>query len=236
MVAGTLSGAEYFMGNFLTRPIEGSNPRGFFEDKIINQINEELLARVTPKRLPIVGDYICKHIPMNKQRWLSKVDVGTPILSNSELDEKIQNLVLNRPFCFKDPRFSYTLPVWRKWLNSTRFICVFRDPESTVKSIIEECNTRPYLQNFRITSKHALEVWILMYRHILELHSLRGDWLFIHFDQVLTQQGLDLIEDFIDATVDRSFPEIDLKHQIPAICHSPVASKIYETLCEKSAF
>ncbi|RME58681.1 sulfotransferase family protein, partial [Candidatus Parcubacteria bacterium] len=49
MVAGTLAKAGYFMGTQFVPPRE-SNPKGFFEDHEINDINEAILKKVVPHR------------------------------------------------------------------------------------------------------------------------------------------------------------------------------------------
>lgn len=52
--------------------------------------------------------------------------------------------------CYKDPRFSYTLPAWLPYLHDTRMICIFREPGLTAESIVTECRTMPYLANLEM--------------------------------------------------------------------------------------
>jgi len=54
------------------------------------------------------------------------------------------------PLCYKDPRFSYTLPAWLPCLHDTRRICIFREPGLTAESIVTECRTMPYLANLEM--------------------------------------------------------------------------------------
>src|SRR5690349_12501793 len=103
MLAGTLCGAGYYMGEHLV-PANEANPKGFFEDDEINAINEALLAPLTPRRRPAYG-----------WRWLASVPVGTPFACPPELGQRIQAQTARAPFCFKDPRFCYTLPAWRRF-------------------------------------------------------------------------------------------------------------------------
>ena len=37
-----------------------------------------------------------------------------------------------QPLCLKDPRFSYTLPAWERYLGAFTVLCVFRDPVAVV--------------------------------------------------------------------------------------------------------
>src|ERR1700677_4686273 len=51
MAAGILARAGYFMGDELW-PTDVGNPKGQFEDREVNQINDELIASVSPKAPP----------------------------------------------------------------------------------------------------------------------------------------------------------------------------------------
>lgn len=235
MVAGTLAKAGYFMGDHLY-PGRESNPKGFYEDPEINGINEMLIAQVIPQRPRVLGKWFFRGRPLEGQRWLARMPVGTEIPSLSTVNERIQRATQREPFCFKDPRFSYTLPVWRPFLKSTGFVCVFRDPASTALSMLKECRDAEYLHSLSLTFRQALEVWRLMYRHILEVHRHEGAWLFLHYDQILSGEGLDRLEVFADAPVDRSFPD-------PSLCRSfsdyPVPEEIahiYQHLCKIAGY
>ena len=214
MVAGTLAKAGYFMGENLYPPRE-SNPKGFFENAEVNGINEALLAQVILRRPLIIPQRLRKIFfrrrPIRGQRWLARVPVGTYILVPSSIEERIRNLTQRTPYCFKDPRFSYTLPAWLPALENTVFVCIFRDPATTVASILKECKNAQYLHSLSINKEQAIQVWTLMYRHILEVHHHHGEWLFLHFDQVLEKTGIDKLADFIHARVDYSFPDAKLK-------------------------
>jgi hypothetical protein len=230
MAAGTLAKAGYFMGDRLYPP-RHSNPKGFFEDPEINGINEELIARVIPKRPRILGKWFFRDRPVYGQRWLARVPLDTKIEPSPKIIERIKRATEREPFCFKDPRFCYTLPVWRPYLKDTVFLCVFRHPAVTAKSIIKECNDMKYLQSLSINFAQALEVWTLMYRHILEFHMHEGDWLFVHYNQILEGEGLDHIERFTGAKVDRTFPEASLRRTECNIDVPPDTLKVYKELC-----
>jgi hypothetical protein len=224
MIAGTLARAGYYMGSRLVPPRD-SNPKGFFEDHEINDINETVLKHVVPHRPRYIGRILFRHRLGYMQKWLARVPVGTPIPTPQGIERRIQEAVQHEPYCFKDPRLSYTLPVWRPHLRNTVFICVFRDPASTAMSIVKECR-QPYLRRLNMDTDTALEIWQLMYRHILEIHCREGKWLFLHFNEALQSSGLDRLEEFTGATVDRTFPDPALRR---SVSHQPVPPKVWET-------
>jgi len=229
MVAGTLAKAGYFMGTRLVPPRD-SNPKGFFEDHEINDINENILKQVVPHRPRYIGRLFFRNRLGYMQKWLARVPLDTPIPCPPGVQPRIRRAVQHMPFCYKDPRFSYTLPVWRPYLKDTVFICVFRDPASTALSIVKECQ-QPYLRRLQMDFDTALEVWYWMYRHIVEVHRLEGEWLFIHFNQVLQPVGLDRLEAFTGARVDRSFPDPSLRRSISKQPVPATVRSVYEQLC-----
>jgi hypothetical protein len=235
MVAGTLAKAGYFMGEDLYCPRQ-SNPKGFFEAPEINGINEELIARAIPKRPPVVGRWFFRARPVYGQRWLARVPLETKIKSSLATVERIRRVVERQPYCFKDPRFCYTLPAWRPYLKDTVFVCVFRHPAVAAESILRECADAQYLHGLSIDFEGALMVWTLMYRHVLEIHSHEGEWLFLHFDQVLQDEGLDRLEEFTGAGIDRGFPEASLRRTVSGLAVPKASLSIYERLCELASF
>ena len=231
MVAGTLAKSGYYMGNNLYPAREG-NPKGFFEAPEINSINEDLIGQVVKKRPPLfLAKWFLRDRPRRGQLWLAHIPVSTNIPTPLSVKERIEEAVEEQPYCFKDPRFSYTLPAWRPFLKNVVFICVFRDPATTAASILKECRNADYLHDLKITFEQALNVWTLMYKHILEIHCHEGDWLFLHYDQVLYGNGLDQIEILTGAKVDRSFPEGTLKRTRPSGLAIEESRSVYKELC-----
>ena len=229
MVAGTLANTNYFMGKDLL-PARDANPKGFFEDQEVNDINETILDGCVSQRVKIMGiEFFC-YRPLYGHRWLARIPVRKMIsVPSSSIRTRIMSLVRNEPYCFKDPRFSYTLPVWRPFLRNTVFICVFRNPATTANSIVHECHSNDY--NLRINFRQAMEIWTLMYQHIIETHRHYGEWLFLHYDQLLTRSGLDKLESFTGASINRSFPDPSLDRSPTSDSISHVASSVYRELC-----
>lgn len=234
MLAGILSKSGHFMGDRLW-PANISNPTGYFEDAEVNQINEDLLDKVVPPRWRGPLRRFTRHRPGNGQRWLAQVPVGRRIRSDPGLDRRIAAIVARRPFCLKDPRFSYTLPAWRDRLEEVRFIVVFRDPDTTANSILTECRTARYLHDLHMNRERAFRVWTLMYLHILEVHAHSGEWGWFHYDQLRTPQGLDRLEAFCGVAIDRSFPREELKRSRPSGEVPPDAARVYAELRERAS-
>jgi hypothetical protein len=216
MVAGTLAGAGYFMGERMI-PAGEQNEKGFFEDFEINAINEQLIESAMPfwrRRIPYrYRRWIAPDDQPRDHRWLASIPVHRTVAEpDPAVRARMNELTSRSPYCFKDPRFSYTLPAWRKSLANEVYICVFRDPDATAQSMVKMCSGHPYWRDVHLPRKQALRVWESMYAHILERHSHEGRWLFLHFNQVLTPEGLEKIEQFAEVEVDRGFPDSKLRH------------------------
>jgi hypothetical protein len=225
MLAGTLGQAGYYMGEHLV-PADEGNPKGYFEDDEINAINEELLYPVTP--VAWQGRY--------GWRWFASIPLGTPLAASPALAGRMQAQTSRTPFCFKDPRFCYTLPAWRPFLPDTRCLCVFREPMRTARSIVKECQTADYLAGLPMDLGQALEVWTLMYRHVLEVHRHSGEWVFLHYDQLFQDSGLDRVQAALGMPVDRRFPDPGLKR---SSAEGPLPSdtlRVYRDLCQLAGY
>lgn len=231
MLAGTLSKAGYFMGKNPLPP-NRNNPKGYFETREVESLNEELIATVVPARPKFWGKWFFHDRPLFTQRWLASVPVGTEVDCSPALAARIEEAVSTEPYCFKDPRFCYTLPAWRPYLRDVGFVCVFRDPATTTKSIMHVMGDEDYLQSLSLSKDRAFEVWTLMYRHILENHRHEGKWLFLHYNQLFESSGRRQLEDFLQVSVDDSFPERSLSRSFSDDSAPETAIRVYEQLCE----
>lgn len=235
MVAGAIAGAGYHVGHDLigARP---ANPKGFFEDREVNRINEDLLDPVVRSRPAGRLGALFRHRTRHGQRWLAAVPVDAPIIAGTEITARIATAVSHRPFCLKDPRFSYTLHLWQDALAvPAAQVCVFREPGRTADSVLREVREARYLRDLRIDRDQVLRVWTLMYRHILERHRSRGDWLFLHYDQVVDRTSLDRLDDLLDAHVDRTFADGTVGRSSDTAGSGRLprdTARVYDTLCE----
>lgn len=235
LAAGVLGNAGYFMGERMMKPTE-SNPKGYFESFDIQNINESIISTVIPSRPKGFAGSFFPFRPGRSQRWLARVKLDAVLTCPDRIRERIEYLTDQQPFCFKDPRFCYTLPVWRPYLRNTVYICVFRDPAVTAASILKDCRTAPYMKNLFMNFSRALKVWELMYLHILSIHRHEGSWLFLHYDQVLNEDGLDRIEKHLEAKTDSSFPDKSLKRSSSMGKVSYEVEKIYNELCALAGY
>ncbi len=234
LASGILSKAGYFMGNNLM-PATRANPKGFFESFDIEQINEDILRKVVKQR-PKILEWWSKQNLSKGQFWLARVDPHQTMPTDTDIDARISREVAKAPFCFKDPRFSYTLPAWRPLLpEDTVFLCIFRHPTATSRSILKQINNSPLLRHLKYSFDDTLQLWEYMYSHILDRHGTLGKWLYLHYDQLLEEEGWDRIERFTGAVADKTFPEKKLNLSCAEEIRLPVSIKhIYERLCELS--
>jgi len=222
MVTGALTRAGYFQGD-AHHAARASNPKGFFESAEINAINEALLA---PMLDADVGE---------GRRWLAVPRAGAQPSTTPDLAARIGSATGRVPFCFKDPRFSFTLPAWRGALpKDTGFVCVFRHPALTATSLVREVQSAEYLAGTAFDLERAFELWTATYREILGRESSEGDWLFVHYDQMLHADGRGRLADFLGAPVDGAFPDPCLRREPPAVDVPAEAMALYAELCKRA--
>ena len=205
MVVGLFRDSGAYLGeqSYESRP---ANPFGFYEDREINALNNEILKELIHWRmlhgLPSVvrpGMYrtpasLWLHVP----KRLHKIQV------RKQTVEAMCEHFRRQPFCLKDPRFSTTLPWWRAHLPAeTRFIVLFRDADRTVDSMLREATER-YSPPLALTPNWAYRVWLRTYERILHELSQEGEWLFVNFDQVLNQEAIPAIECFSEVALNTS--------------------------------
>ncbi len=225
MVAGCIAGTGYSIGGKGHTPNAG-NPKGYFETKEVNGINDQLLRQ-------------CKGIiyPKGVQAgWLSHKQLSSRIVGNANIQEQMSSVMKIKPFVLKDPRFSYTLSVWRKELPADiKFICMFRHPVAVVASMLSKCNVA-YGNRITITKAMCFEIWLSMYKHIIIEHSQRGNWLFLHYSQVMFENGLDSLDQFLNIKTDREFVDKNLLRSTTTSGIPNGLKDIYQHLCGQANF
>ena len=262
MMGGILHNAGYFMGRSLYAACD-SNPKGFFENAEINGINETILSkydkpyqnilkyvgldkatimRYLARKMPrALRNHFCSTVyrPYELQRWLMSIPPSVRIInSDEEIASRIRRAVQCEPFSYKDPRFSYTLPVWKKHLHEdTIFICLFREPDVTVASILKECWSRKYLQNLAITEKEAFEVWSNMYKHVLKNWEYsNSNFICVHYNHVFGGAILQKLSEMLNVELKYDFVSKELKRSEGG-CYIPdEVEHLYTKLCELSEY
>ena len=210
MLAGSFEGAGYYLGdNYLVK--NNSNPKGFFEDYEVNTINEDMLNEYIANYPEWFRKRFTPAHTFYRARWLSVLNGNKIITPDKKFEGRIQERLSKSPFCYKDPRFSYTLPAWLPYLSDdTVIFCAFREPQNTAESIVKECRDSEPLRNLKMDFKQALKVWKSMYGHILKHYEQtknKFDWIFIHYNQLLDLSAFSELEEKTGAKLNTSFPE-----------------------------
>jgi hypothetical protein len=219
LVAGLVAGAGHHMGRRLVRANE-FNPRGFFEDFRTLLVNEQLLA-------PYAGQTL-----KELQRWLAVPPPEAVITAPAGLVPKMRATLDGSPWCRKDPRFCHTLPAWEPLFGDAVRICVFREPSRTANSMVALAQR----QRVELTYDRALEVWAAAYLRVLRRHRHHGQWLFVHYDQVLDGSALPRLEEAVGARLDASFADTALRRASPAGAWPAALDEIYADLCDAAGF
>lgn len=239
LTAGLLADAGYFMGEELY-PGDIGNPKGYFEDREVNGINEGLLAQIIPGAHRSLGDKLLGRAVRDPGwiRWLAEIPTDQKIGCPPKIADRIRAQVAHQPFCFKDPRFCYTLGVWRKFAPEAAVLCVFRDPAVSAASIVKEAERGEMMPGGKpVDYDRAMRIWQATYGYALNVHlPAGGDWLFVHYDQLLDGSGCDSIEKLLDAKVERGFADRKLRRTVASKPVPPEASQLYRRLCELAGF
>ncbi len=219
MITGILEKAGCFTGeksDYLKS--NKSNPKGFFEDKDVNTINEDILKETLITIPETIRKLFFPSFTFYRARWLAKLPLNKIIKSTEGINRRIKNILKKEPFCYKDPRFSYTLPIWLKFLDSnTKYIVVYREPSKTINSILRECKENPGLQALKMDKSLASKIWVSMYSHILKNYkqsSHKENWIFFHFDQIFNQKKVEQMESFFNLKLDVNFAEKKLSRSV----------------------
>ena len=238
LMGGILHQAGYYMGENLYPP-RHSNPRGFFENAFINQINENILTSFDYNKLnqkdQKTETTLSPFSPGDGHRWLTYInkDVTVSCKDESVLND-IRHATSQINYAYKDPRFNYTLGTWYPFVdNSVIFICIFREPEVTIRSVLLECSTAEYLSGFSINAHIAERIWSNSYLHLLNhYNSLPQDrFIFIHYKQLLSGEKLDKISEVLGCMLNSNFISKDLNRVRSNLPVSYSTEIIYNKLC-----
>jgi hypothetical protein len=221
-------------------PADPGNPKGYFESPEINGINEGLLSHALPRVKQSLFDKVLGRNKPDRRwnRWLSELAPERRIVPSPELANRIKTLTSRSPFCYKDPRFCYTLGAWREFVENPVFLCVFRHPTATADSIVREQARRADLGEDTIVMEQALRVWQAMYTYMLEVHyPTGGDWLFLHYDQLVDGTASALIGKRLGVQVNSGFAEASLQRSRPRFdLLPPEVERLYRKLSDLAGY
>jgi hypothetical protein len=243
LMGGILYHSGYFMGDNLYHPRE-SNPKGFFENEVINGINEKILSNYDFIKIVNAADLLlCKSSPFNPlygQRWLSYIEAGTYISCFDDHTILEIKKALDVPvFAYKDPRFNFTLPLWNKYLSGeVAYICMFRQPEIVVESVLKDCTTRYPPGDFYINREIIIKLWYNSYKRVLQYmnNEISKKIIFVHYEQLLSKEIFPLLTRELDVYLDDHFVSHELNRSRSTGNVPQYIRDLYESLCGLSGF
>jgi hypothetical protein len=229
LAAGILAAAGYDPGTELL-PADAGGPTGFFEARDVNRINEQLLAPYDA-RLTATQGY--GRALRDGERWLAvlppDVEVGP---APRELRAAMRAALPRSPYCCKDPRFGYTLPSWRPLFGDAVFLCVFRHPVATARSISREVR----YGDLTVEIDTAFELWKAIYARVLERHRREGQWHFVHYEQLLDGSALERLSRALGAELDSGLADPALYRSRPNEAAPADTRPIYDELCSEAEY
>ena len=89
-----------------------------------------------PESLKIFNESVLQSITGSKHDWDFFEVIATSELSEKKYGEEIKTFTdkINNGMVIKDPRFTFTLPLWRRFANIEATIYVFRNPHAVATS------------------------------------------------------------------------------------------------------
>ncbi len=241
MVTGLFRGAGYFMGRDMM-PASKANPLGYFEAPDINDLNNEIIELLLHwpclnrirRRISPTAHTNRRAFPLAAPRTIRKLAVP------SKMAEEIRDYCGRTPFCYKDPRFSVTLPVWRSSLpQNTKFIVVFREPLRTVDSMLRN-SRETYTPPLPVSEAWCYRNWSRTYRRLLSVYSREGDWFFAHYNQIADLSALDGLSEFLGHDLDASQIDPSIRRskapESRQNSHERNCAKLYSELCAAAGY
>ena len=223
-----------------------ANPMGFYEDWEINAINDQILAAGVKARTMASPRWHGHSSPKDTnidqpggaQHWLLRWPLDQGLCATASQQRDMARLMRPAPFCFKDPRFSYTLDLWIEALPAAhreklRSICVFRRPEAVVESLLRELRTEPKLHNVAVSVQGAFSIWWHHYAWILQrlAGQRRQHTLMLDYDDLFTAAGQRSLERFSGRAIRRELPQASLNRSAGNTLQRPSdCNELYQQL------
>jgi hypothetical protein len=220
-----------------------ANPRGYYEDEVVNAVNNILLRQITgtmlldlvPERLlPWVERRFSWMHRDTRSLWIARPRRPLRWRLGYDIAHLIGRICSHQPFCLKDPRFCFTLPMWMPYLpEGVRFLAVVRRPAATVQSMMRDASEL-YERPLALTRNWAFEHWQLAQEKILAMRGAQGadHWLIVDFDEVLNGAAMPAIEAFAECKVDVGAIDTRIirSETAPELSTPQACIRLYETM------
>jgi hypothetical protein len=223
LAAGLLGRAGYDCGEDLIPPDDGG-PTGFYEARELNGLNERLLA---PYDDAVEHSDGYSRPLRDGERWLAVLPEHVAVEAAPDLGAAMAAALPASPYCCKDPRFGYTLESWRPLFEDALFVCVFRHPLATAESIARDVR----YGDLTVSADRALEIWKAIYGRVLGRHRHDGDWLFVHYEQLLDGTGVTRLAEALGAALDSGLADPRLRRSRAHGRLRDDTAPIYDELC-----
>lgn len=243
LTASLFRDAGFFTGDHPLTPSE-SNPKGYYEDREINSLNNRLIRDlgITPKHVPLrttarlLRFFGISAPSLDVRAWAHLIPrYPTRHRPHAKLVHQMRDVASRRPFCYKDPRFTYTLGAWESVLpEDTRFIVVFRSPQSTIYSMLKNAKT-VYTPHLPLTHRYCDRVYYHNYGHLLDTYSDDRRFCFVSYDKVLSGEALGFLERFTGANLDKNLADESLSRSKAAAIDLPVSARCEDMFARLSS-
>ena len=146
-------------------PRNHNNPDGYFENRVLLELNERILAAVNGAVLrPPAMDAFSM---LNESIKNELIETAT---------ERLGFYAANKPnFGWKDPRLSLTFPIWKAAIPNVTAIIVVRDPRAVMRSIADQ---------LEVPAETLAGLWLEYYRRIFR-DTADCPRVVVSFDQLL---------------------------------------------------
>ena len=215
-LAGMFGPETHCHGDDLYEP-SPSNPKGFFENRQVNDLNESIMMMSAVAHVGADATRALLQGFTPGQLWLARFPDAMPARWNADQSRDIAQAISRAPFCLKDPRFSITAQAWLEQVPDAALLSIHRAPAVTAESVLRECRSVTYLRDFRISVADAFAVWSQTYRRIIKLYRSGADVVFLRYEDLFDADRLALLERHVRAPLHQQFAERSLNRTQPDV-------------------
>ena len=225
------------LGDRLLPAVEGENPKGFWEDIDVYQLDCEILAAV--------GSDWHRLAELHEARCAALENTDFPSRASRLLEDRASGGDL---FAFKDPRVSRLLPFWKRRFKEggfdVRYLVALRSPLAVARSLADRNGF-----DLRKGALLWLDTMLSILRGISHEHFVVVDYdLMLRDPRVQLRRAADALDLMLDENAilqyETDFLDQGLRHHLPALDASflelcpPILAEVYahfRALAERGA-